>query len=166
MKEGYLQMKITEINDKCKQVDQLIEMEVSKIKLLEERVGTLKGLIKKLKDLDDFKLNIIHEIKGEYKDLIMSEIKSISKKVSHNVNVVLKTKTSGITEKISLLEKREADLNNQVEIIAQIHHDLKYLLEFNSLLMMKLVNKGIISYREVDELERRALKKAGKSNTL
>ena len=51
MKEGYLQLKIQELNDKCTQIDQMIKMEKSKIELLEESVGGLKNLIKKLKDI-------------------------------------------------------------------------------------------------------------------
>ena len=59
MKEGYLQLKISELNDKCTQIDQMISMEKSKIELLEQRVGGFKELIKKLQDLDEFKDRIL-----------------------------------------------------------------------------------------------------------
>ena len=52
MKEGYIQLKISEINDKCKQIEQMISMEKKRIELLEQRVGGFKELIKKLQDLD------------------------------------------------------------------------------------------------------------------
>jgi hypothetical protein len=51
MKEGYLQMKITEFNDKCTQLEQLLSMEDSKIHLLQEKVGKYKEIIKKLQDI-------------------------------------------------------------------------------------------------------------------
>ncbi|UCB58984.1 MAG: hypothetical protein JSV67_01420, partial [Thermoplasmatales archaeon] len=90
MKDGYLQMKIQELNDKCKQINQMLSMEKSKIELLEDRVGGLKELIKKFKDLEDFKENILKEIKKENQQIISEEIKSISYKISKNVDDLLK----------------------------------------------------------------------------
>ncbi len=72
MKEGYLQLKIRELNDKCKKIDQMMEMEKSKIELLEEKVGGHKNLIKKLKDLEKFKENIIKQVKEENNEVIKS----------------------------------------------------------------------------------------------
>jgi len=71
MKEGYLQLKISELNDKCKQIDQMISMEKSKIELLEQRVGGFKELIKKLRDLDEFKDIILKQIKRDNQEIII-----------------------------------------------------------------------------------------------
>jgi len=62
MKEGYLQLKIAELSDKCKQIDQMISMEKRKIESLEQSVDGLKELIKKLKDLENFKDTILKQI--------------------------------------------------------------------------------------------------------
>ena len=81
MKEGYIQLKISELNDKCNKIDQMFSLEKSKIELLEERVGGLKELIKKLKDLESFKENILKEIKKENQNIMSKEIKRISDKI-------------------------------------------------------------------------------------
>ena len=75
MKEGYLQLKISGLNDKCKQIDQMISMEKSKIDLLEQRVGGSKDLIKKLQDLNEFKDKILKQIHIDNKEILEKEVK-------------------------------------------------------------------------------------------
>ena len=159
MKEGYLQTKIAEINDKCKKIEQMISMEESKIVLLQERVGGLKELIKKLKDLQEFKDTIIRQINSGNKKIITEEIEKLSKNVSDTIDSTLNTKTKKINETLEYLKSREEEVKNQANTILKQNRDINYLLEHNNLLMMKLVNKGILSDREVNELHNRSVKK-------
>lgn len=158
MKDGYLQMKIQELNDKCKQINQMLSMEKSKIELLEDRVGGLKELIKKFKDLEDFKENILKEIKKENQQIISEEIKSISYKISKNVDDLLKNKSREFDNNLDYLKNLENKINKQNEIISELNKNINYLLKHNELLMMKLVNKVVISDREVNELHSRSSK--------
>lgn len=158
MKDGYLQMKIQELNDKCKQINQMLSMEKSKIELLEDRVGGLKELIKKFKDLEDFKENILKEIKKENQQIISEEIKSISYKMSKNVDDLLKNKSREFDNNLDYLKNLENKINKQNEIISELNKNINYLLKHNELLMMKLVNKVVISDREVNELHSRSSK--------
>jgi hypothetical protein len=160
MKEGYLQIKIAEIHDKCKKVEQLISMEESKIKLLQERVGDLKQLIKKLKDIDEFKEQSLKQIKNENTEIIKEQIEYISRKISREIKSIINVKSDDIKKTLVYLKKREQEVNKQSELIEEIDKKIVYLLEHNNILMMKLVNKGIISDRETTELERRACRKA------
>lgn len=160
MKEGYIKLKIAEINDKCKQIEQMISMEKSKIELLEHRVGGFKELIKKLQDLDDFKANMIKEIKKDNQDLLEKEIKNISKKVSDDIELSMIGKIKEIEKIMKFITSREKELDNQTEKISQIDKKIDYLLNHNNFLMMKLVNKGILSDREVNELHIRSSKKS------
>lgn len=160
MKEGYLQIKIAEIHDKCKQVEQLISMEESKIKLLQERVGDLKQLIKKLKDIDEFKEQSLKQIKSENTELIKDHLEYISRKLSHEIESIIKIKSDDMTKTLTYLKKREQEVSKQSQLIEEFNKKIVYLLEYNNILMMKLVNKGIISDRETTELDRRAGKKA------
>jgi len=160
MKEGYLQLKIAEINDKCKQLDQMISMEKKRIELLEEKVGGFKDLIKKIRDIDNFKDNMKKQIKKENKELLLEEIKKISKNIADKIDVLLKTKIKEIEESIKYLSYREKDFKNQDETIFKINKNVNYLLKHNDLLMMKLVNKAVISDREVNELHIRSSKKS------
>jgi hypothetical protein len=158
MKEGYIQLKIAEINDKFKQLDQMISMEKKRLKLLEERVGGFKDLIKKIRDIDNFKDELKKQIKKENQDLISEEIKIISKKISDQIDVLVKSKIKEIEESIKSLSKREEDLKAQNDIIYEIDKNVHYLLRHNELFMMKLVNKAILTDREVNEMHMRSSK--------
>lgn len=160
MKEGYIKLKIAEINDKCKQIEQMISMEKSKIELLEQRVGGFKDLIKKLQDLDNFKDNMLKEIKKDNQDLLEKEIKNISKKVSDDIELSMKSKMKEIEKIMNYITSREREINQQTENISQINKKVDYLMNHNDFLMMKLVNKGVLTDREVNELHIRSSKKS------
>ncbi len=160
MKEGYIKLKIAEINDKCKQIEQMISMEKSKIELLEQRVGGFKDLIKKLQDLDNFKDNMLKEIKKDNQDLLEKEIKNISKKVSDDIELSMKSKMKEIEKIMNYITSREREINQQTENISQINKKVDYLINHNDFLMMKLVNKGVLTDREVNELHIRSSKKS------
>ena len=160
MKEGYIKLKIAEINDKCKQIEQMISMEKSKIELLEQRVGGFKELIKKLQDLDNFKDNMLKEIKKDNQDLLEKEIKNISKKVSDDIELSIISKIKESEKIMKFITSREKELDHQTESISQIDKKIDYLMNHNNFLMMKLVNKGILSDREVNELHIRSSKKS------
>ena len=160
MKEGYIKLKIAEINDKCKQIEQMISMEKSKIELLEQRVGGFKELIKKLQELDSFKKNMLKEIKKDNQNLLEKEIKNISKKVSDDIELSMISKIKEIEKIMKFITSREKDIDHQTESISQIDKKIDYLMNHNNFLMMKLVNKGILSDREVNELHIRSSKKS------
>jgi Mg2+ and Co2+ transporter CorA len=159
MKEGYLQLKISELNDKCIQIDQMISMEKSKIELLEQRVGGLKELITKLQDLDEFKDKILKQIQKDNQELLAEEIKSISDKIAENIDSLVKNKTKEIENILNYMKSREKEIDQQTEMISQVNEKVNYLLNHNDFLMMKLVNKGVLSDREVNELHSRSSKK-------
>ena len=160
MKEGYIKLKIAELNDKCTQIDQIINMEKSKLELLEERVGGFKDLIKKLKDLDDFKDNMLKQIKKDNQDLLEKEIKNITKKVSNDIEISIISKIKEIEKINKYISSRGEELSEQSERLSEIIEKIDYLLKHNEYLMMKLVNKGVISDREVNELHLRSKKKS------
>ena len=159
MKEGYLQLKIAELNDKLKQVDQMMSMEKSKIELLEQRSGGLKELIKKLKDLDDFKDNLLKEVQRENKTLIEEETKNVSNKISKEIENLLKNKTKEIKDILNYMKSREEEINKQTEMISNLNEKITYLMNHNEYLMMKLVNKAVLDGREVNEMHIRSSKK-------
>ncbi|MDH7507344.1 MAG: hypothetical protein QHH15_06145 [Candidatus Thermoplasmatota archaeon] len=152
-------MKISELNDKCQKIDQMILMEKSKIELLEQRVGGLKELIKKLEDLDKFKENQLKQIKDENKEIMEKEINNISKKIADEIELIVKNKIKDIEKTMKYLTDREKEIKQQNMIIQQMDEKISYLLKHNELLMMKLANKAILSYKEIDEMDLRASKK-------
>jgi len=160
MKEGYLQIKISELNDKCKEIDQMLSMEKSKIKLLEEKVGGFKELIKKLQDLNEFEEKILKKIKKENQEFFSEEIKAISDKISKNIDNLVKNKLKEIEDIFDYMKNREREIDSQTELTNKLNKKVKYLLNYNNFLMMKLVNKGFLSDREVNELHLRSSKKS------
>jgi len=160
MKEGYLQAKIAELNDKCKQIDQMISMEKSKLLLLQEQVGGFKELLKKLKDIEEIKEQTVSHINEENEKLIKRHIEELSKNVTDIIETSLKHKTQKIDETLNYLRKREGEINRQAEAIAQQTKNINFLIEHNNLLTMKLANKSILTQREIDEMHRRSSKKA------
>jgi hypothetical protein len=162
MKEGYLQLKISELNDKCTQIDQMILMEKSKIELLEQRVGGLKELIKKLEELDKFKENQLKQIRDENRVLLEKEINNISKKIADDIETIVKNKIRDIEKTMKYLTNRENEIKEQNRIISQMNEKISYLLKYNELLMMKLANKSIITYKEIEEMDIRSSKKQDK----
>lgn len=160
MKEGYLQLKIAELNDKCKQIDQMISMEKRKIETLEQSVGGLKELIKKLKNLENFKDTILKQIRENNKEILEEEINKISEKVSKNIESVVKEKTREMEKSLNYIKDRESKSNQQTDVLNDINNKLDYLLNHNNYFMMKLANKGILSDREVTEMDKRSSKKS------
>jgi len=161
MKDGYLQLKISELNEKCTQIDQMILMEKSKIELLEQRIGGLKELVKKLEELDKFKENQLKQIRDENNVLLEKEINNVSKKIADDVEEIVKNKIRDFEKTMKYLTNRENEIKEQNKVISQINEKISYLLKHNELLMMKLVNKAVLTDREVNEMHIRSSKKQG-----
>lgn len=159
MKEGYLQLKIAELDAKCKKIDEMISLEKSKIQLLEERVGGSKELIKKLKDLESFKQETVKQIKKENQEVLTSQIDKISKKIADNIESSIIKKQKEMDNNLDFMKNIEEIVNKQNKIISDLDKKIDYLMKHNELFMMKLVNKSIISDREVNEMHKRSEKK-------
>lgn len=159
MKEGYLQIKIAELNDKCKKIDQMITMEKSKIILLQEQIGGFKNLLKKLKDLDEIKKNTIITIKEENEKIIEKQITSLSKKISDIYKRSIDDKNKKIDEFLNNINNEDKTKKEDKEFLMKKIKEIQYLLEHNNLLMMKLANKGILSEREINEMDMRSNRK-------
>jgi hypothetical protein len=159
MKEGYLQIKIAELNDKCKKIDQMINMEKSKIILLQEQVGGFKNILKKLKELDEVKKQIISIINQENEKIISKQIKILSKKISNEYKKSILNKNKKIDEFLNNINGIDNQNKERNQIIDKKITEIEFLLEHNNLLMMKLANKGILSEREINEMKTRSYKK-------
>ena len=159
MKEGYLQMKIAELNENCNKIDQMIKMEKSKLILLQEQVGGFKELLKKLKNIDEFKKQTIEFIINENKKILIDEINNLSKKISDEYGKIFDKKNKKIDDFLQNTENIQSEQKNIEEKINKKLNEVEYLLEHNNLLMMKLANKGLITEREINEMNTRSIKK-------
>ena len=159
MKEGYLQIKISELIEKSNKIDQMINMEKNKILLLQEQVGGFKDLLKKLKDIENIKEQTIKYIKQENDKLIDTQIQELLKKINEIIDAAIKNKTKKIEEALNYLEQRKDTIENHELIIEKQKKEIDYLTKFSELLMMKLANKGLITEREINEINKRSKKK-------
>ena len=162
MKEGYLQMKIAEFSDKCNQLEQMLSMEDSKIHLLQEKVGEYKEVIKKLQDIQEFKNQTVTEIRKENEMILKNHIEQSTQRLSEVLKELTTNKAEKINETLTLLQKREEEITKQAELLEQHTKELIFLLEHNEILMMKLVNRKVLSEHDIIEMQRRAAKKAEK----
>jgi len=160
MKEGYLQLKITELNEKISKLEELIKFENNKLELMQENIGTYKEVIKKFRDLDEFKEQSLAELQKSNEKLIDKKVKDVSEKLQRLHKNLVSDKSLDINKILKRIEEREKQLDEQLHHIEQLSKDVTYLLEYNELFMMKLANKSILSYREIDEMKRRASKKS------
>ena len=163
MKEGYLQLKIAELNEKCNKIEQMLSLEDSKLQLLQEKVGGYKEVIKKLQDIQDFKTQAIMNIREENEKIIKNQVDQVSHTLSGVLNELITNKANKINETLQFLQRREGELAKQERALEQHTKDLTFLLEHNEILMMKLVNKNVLSGHDVTEMQRRATKKAHKT---
>ena len=162
MKEGYLQLKIAELNEKCNKIEQMLSLEDSKLQLLQEKVGGYKEVIKKLQDIQDFKTQTIMNICEGNEKLIKNQVDQVSHTLSEVLNELVTNKANKINETLQFLQKREEELTKQAAALDQHTKDITFLLEHNEFLMMKLVNRNVLSGQDVTEMQRRATKKAHK----
>jgi hypothetical protein len=160
MKEGYLQTKIAELNDKCKKIEQMISIQESKMRRLRQRVGNYKELLNNLNDVKNVKDKLISYITEKNEILIKKHIENLSDEIHGIVDVSLDGKAQTINEALDYLNKREEEIKQQAETIVHQNEEINILIEYNNLLMMKLINKGVLSDQEVTEMKRRSVKKA------
>lgn len=163
MKEGYIQMKISEFNDKCNQIEQMLSLEDSKIRMLQEKVGEYKEVIKKLQDIQEFKNLTITEIRKENETILKNQIEQVSQRLSEILKELSTSKEDKINKTLQLLQKREEEIIKQEKILDQHTKELIFLLEHNDILMMKLVNRKVLTEHDVVEMQRRSAKKAEKT---
>ena len=141
MKEGYLQIKISELIEKSNKIDQMINMEKNKILLLQEQVGGFKDLLKKLKDIENIKEQTIKYIKQENDKLIDTQIQELLKKINEIIDGSIKNKTKKIEEALNYLEQRKDTIENHELIIEKQKNEIDHLTKFND-----LENSGSYSY--------------------
>ena len=95
--------------------------------------------------------------------IIKNQIQNLSKEISETYKDSLINKNKKIDQFLKNMEKIEIENKEKNELINKKIKDIEYLLEHNTLLMMKLANKGIISEREINEMNLRSNKKINRN---
>lgn len=162
MKEGYFQKKLTELAEKQQQLSSSLKMLDAEIDRIESRIGGLKPVIKRLNDIESFKEQTLDDLKRKNDEKISHAQKEVGERLRKEVKDVTRKKADTLEESISQIKKDEELFKRYANSISSIETEIRYVEEFHRLLLMKLVNKGVLSYHEQQEIDRRASKKSRK----
>jgi CHASE3 domain sensor protein len=163
MKEGYLQIKIRELDYKLKQQIELSENLERQLQLIINSKKEYKVILNKLKQLDKFKDDIQKKIIHENKLKIQSSIEDVHKKLKKrihddhvsNFNRIKKY----VNEKIDQIQK-----NRNSELINKNFKNIIYNEQLCLLLMEELIRERIFSNERIDILQKRASIRAKKKD--
>jgi hypothetical protein len=121
-------------------------------------------LLKKLKNIEDFQNRGIEQMKIENRTLIEQNLKELTKKSTKIIDKSIDKKTGFISDSIKQIEKYDKQLKESLMQIKSFSHNINYIKEFQYLLILKLINKGIINNKELKEIELRAKNRALKND--
>lgn len=159
MKEGYFQKKLTELAEQQQKLSSSLTLLEAEIERLEYRIGGLKPIVKRLNDVESFKDQTLSELKKENDSLIQLAKNELVQGSERIVKEITNKKIDIIQESRVQIKKDEELFKRYAEGIASIQSEIAYVKEFHRLLVMKLVNKGVLSYHEQQEIDKRAIKK-------
>lgn len=159
MKEGYFQKKLTELSEKQQELSSSFNLLQAEIDRIETRVGGLKPLIKRLNDVDSFKEQTLSEISSKNDDRMKRIQKEFADSLKKEVRDVTHKKADVLENSVKEIQKDKELFKRYTSSISAIESDIGYVKEFHRLLVMKLVNKGVLTYHEQEEINRRSLKK-------
>lgn len=162
MKEGYFQKKLTELAEKQQNLSSSLKLLDAEIDRIESRIGGLKPVIKRLNDVEAFKEQALAALKKRNDEKITRVQKKVGQQLRKEVKDVTRKKADTLEESLSQIKKDEKVFNKYAASISSIETEITYVKEFHRLLLMKLVNKGVLSYHEQQEIDRRASKKSKK----
>lgn len=162
MKEGYFQKKLTELAEKQQSLSSSLKLLDAEIDRIEYRIGELKPVIKRLNDVEAFKELSLTELKQSNTAEIEKVKNELIDDLKKQVREITTKKAAALEESAVQIKKDEELFSKYAKGIASIESEISYVREFHRLLVMKLVNKGVLSYHEQQEIDRRALKKSKK----
>ena len=160
MKEGYLQKKIAEFSEKIDNFEHRLEFKETEFERLENQLGGFKQLLKKLKNIEAVTENTIKKINEENEKEIQKSVKNALAALEKSTNKLITSQSKSLNQSLQQIEKDQILFTNSINEIKELKTQIEYYQEFHRLFMLKLINKGIINHRELNEVELRAKKRA------
>jgi len=158
MKEGYLQKKIVEFSEKINNFEHRLEFKETEFQRLEEQLGGFKQLLKKLKDIETITDQTIKQINETNSIEIKKSVNLTLEKLEKSTKKLIDRQSKSLNDALDQIKKDRITFSNSVNEINELKQQVEYYQEFHRLLMLKLINKGIINHRELNEVELRAKK--------
>jgi hypothetical protein len=159
MKEGYLQGKIAELFEKTREIEQIHKMQQEELNRFMEQIGGFKQLLKRLKDVETFKEDSLKSIHEENTMVITEAVEKATYRLEKTLKDDVEHRSFLLNELKQQLEKDNDLFETYTDQLENLDESLRFLTEYHRLLALKLINKGVISTREKEEIERRAKKR-------
>jgi len=164
MKEGYLQKKIVEFSEKINNFEHRLEFKETEFKRLEDQLGGFKQLLKKLKDIETITDRTIKQINETNSVEIKKSINLTLEKLEKSTKKLVDRQSNSLNDALDQIKKDRITFSNSINEINELKQQVEYYQEFHRLFMLKLINKGIINHRELNEVELRAKKHVRQNN--
>ncbi len=158
MKEGYLQGKIGELFDKTREIEQIHKMQQEELNRFQEQIGGFKQLLKQLKEVETFKESTLKAIREENSKSFNETIDRVTYRLQKTIKDDLEHRSFVLNELHDHLEEDKKLFVKYIHQLETLDLSLSFLTEYHRLLALKLINKGMLSTREKEEIERRAKK--------
>lgn len=158
MKEGYLQGKIIELFEKTREIEQIHKIQQEELNRFQEQIGGFKQLLKQLKDVETFKESSLKTLKEENNRVLTETLERATYRLEKNLKDDLEHRSFVLNELHVQLEKDKSLFTQYISQLERLDESLSFLTEYHKLLALKLINKGVLSTREKEEIERRAKK--------
>ena len=159
MKEGYLQGKITELFEKTREIEQIHKMQQEELNRFMEQIGGFKQLLKRLKDVEMFKEESLKEVREENSQAIKDAVEKATYRLEKTIKDDIEHRSFILNELKQQLEGDQQLFTRYTDQLENLEESLGFLIEYHRLLALKLINKGVLSTREKEEIERRAKKR-------
>jgi len=159
MKEGYLQGKITELFEKTREIEQIHKMQQEELNRFMEQIGGFKQLLKRLKDVEMFKEESLKEVREENSQDIKDAVEKATYRLEKTIKDDIEHRSFILNELKQQLEGDQQLFTRYTDQLENLEESLGFLIEYHRLLALKLINKGVLSTREKEEIERRAKKR-------
>ena len=149
MKEGYLQTKISDLNEQLDEMNNQISTIQIHVQRIVKKIGDYDLLLDKLNDLEKHKTNVTSELYSQNKkfisDLRKALLYNIDKSTSQIINIKLKEMSKSVNEAADIAEKvlkyRESSYCN--------YYHINSILAYNHFLSIALVKKGILTLEDI-----------------
>jgi len=162
MKEGYLEIKIRELDYKLKQQLELAEHLERQLQMIIDSKKEYKALFNKLKNLDKFKDSILKEIAKENKIKIQSIIDQSNEIINKHIHDAVENSFKKVKKYVDRAIEQFQDTSFAKELVLKNSKNILFNEQLCILLMEELVRERILSNEKVDILTKRASIRAKK----
>ncbi len=162
MKEDYILEKLKAFDNRLKEEEEKFKFLRNELARIVETKEQYKGLVKKLKDLDEFKENLDVKIRRENQKRIDETTNEAIEKVNREIKNSLKSEQKRID---SLLEKLKEQITEVSGIKDQVRKNKNQAIfdeHLCTILIEELVRERVLSHEEAERIAKRAAIRAKK----